>query len=283
VLPRHRAVIGPRRARVLAGALAGLLLLATGGVAVARLYPGPEAPRPVPQPTPSGPAAARPPLPASTPPPVSARLSRAEVPTTDAPAFAARVPGRTSQVVRTVTSRRWCALRWCTTTQAWRKRADGSWRLLRSFRSTIGPNGFGKRREGDMRSPRGVYRIEVTFSTGERSPGAMPWRRRLPTSTVTGQAGRLYNTWIEQPGRADGDRPSMRYGFWVAYNRPRLRVGVGPRPVPDRGSGIFYHTSRPGQRWIPTEGCTQVGNPRSMRWILRWLRPQAHPRVVQDL
>jgi L,D-peptidoglycan transpeptidase YkuD (ErfK/YbiS/YcfS/YnhG family) len=265
---RHRAVIGPRRVRVLAGALAGLLLLATGGGAVARLYPGVPAPRSAPPPS----VAARP----VVPPPEPARVS-------PAPAFAARVPARTRQVVRTVPTRRWCALRWCTVTQAWHKRADGRWHLLRRFRSTIGPNGFGKRREGDMRSPRGVYRIAVTFSTGRRPPGAMPWRRRLPTSTVTGQAGRFYNTWIEEPGRTDGDRPSMRYGFWVAYNNPLLRVGAGPRPVPGRGSGIFYHTSRPGQRWIPTAGCTQVGNPRSLRGIVRWLRPEAHPRVVQDL
>lgn len=200
-----------------------------------------------------------------------------------APAFAARVPAGTRQVIRTVHSRRWCAKRWCTVTQAWSKGADGRWRMLRRFRSTIGPNGFGKTREGDMRSPSGVYRIKVTFSTGRRAPGRMPWRRRLPTSTVTNYHNRYYNTWIEERGRTDGNRPSMRYGFIVNYNHPRLRVGVGPKPVIGKGSGIFYHTSRPGQRWVPTQGCTQLGNPKAMRWIVRWLRPRADPRVVQDL
>jgi L,D-peptidoglycan transpeptidase YkuD (ErfK/YbiS/YcfS/YnhG family) len=269
-MARHRALVGRRRARALASALTGLLLV-TGGVALARLSPGATAPQPV-QAVPD----ARPLPPPPAPPPESARVP-------NVPAFATRLPARTRQVVRTVSSRRWCAHRWCTVTQAWHKGPDGGWRMLRSFRSTIGPNGFGKRREGDMRSPSGVYRIVLTFSTGRRAPGAMPWRRRLPTSNVTGQAGRFYNTWIEEPGRTDGDRPSMRYGFWIDYNNPRVRAGAGPRPVPGRGSGIFYHTSRPGQRWIPTAGCTQLGDPRSMRWVVRWLRPAAHPRVVQDL
>jgi len=199
------------------------------------------------------------------------------------PRFASRVPDRTRQVVRTVRTRRWCAKRWCTKTQAWQKGPAGRWVKVREFRSTIGPNGFGKTREGDNRSPSGVYRIKVTFSTRAQAPGPMPWRRRLPTSTVTNSHNRLYNTWIEERGRTDGDRPSMRYGFIVNYNHPRLRVGVGPKPVIGKGSGIFYHTSRPGKRWVPTEGCTQVGNPKRMRWIVRWLRPSARPRVVQAL
>ncbi|HEX2174288.1 MAG TPA: L,D-transpeptidase family protein [Nocardioidaceae bacterium] len=219
----------------------------------------------------------------SSPPPSAEPRAAAVARAVPAPAFASRVPARTHQVIRTVRSRRWCAHRWCTITQAWRKGAHGRWKQVRSFRSTIGPNGFGKTREGDLRSPSGVYRVKAIFSTRRRAPGPMPWRRRLPTSNVTNSHSRLYNTWIEQPGRTDGDRPSMRYGFVVDYNNVRLRPGVGPRPVLGKGSGILYHTSRRGERWVATLGCTQVGNPHSMRWIVRWLNPKAHPRVVQDL
>jgi L,D-peptidoglycan transpeptidase YkuD (ErfK/YbiS/YcfS/YnhG family) len=207
-----------------------------------------------------------------------------------APAFAARVPATTTQVIRTVRTDRWCARRWCTHTQAWEKR-DGQWQVARlatgeraDFRSAIGPSGFrpgGSRREGDGSTPSGVFPIVVTFSTSASSPGAMPWRRRLATSVVSGSAGRLYNTWFEQRGRTDGNRPTMRWGFWVGFNNPRLRAGKGPRPVAHRGSGIFYHTSNPGHRWSPTEGCTSLGNPADIRWVLTWLRPDADPRVVQ--
>ena len=155
--------------------------------------------------------------------------------------------------------------------------------MVREFGSTIGPNGWGKRRRDDGRTPAGVYRIKVTFSTTPANPGRMTWRRRLPTSTVTDKDGPLYNTWIEEPGRTDGDRPSMRWGFVVDYNHVRLRPGLGPAPVPDAGSGIFYHTSRPRHRWEPSDGCTRVEDPREMRWLLSWLQPEANPRVVQNL
>jgi L,D-peptidoglycan transpeptidase YkuD (ErfK/YbiS/YcfS/YnhG family) len=198
------------------------------------------------------------------------------------PAWASQLPARTRQVIRTVSSDRWCSRVYCTTTQAWERR-HGAWLLVREFGSTIGPHGWGKRRQNDGRTPAGTYRIKVTFSTTPGNPGRMPWRRRLPTSTVTDKGGRLYNTWIEEPGRTNGDRPSMRWGFVVNYNHVRLHPGLGAAPVPDAGSGIFYHTSRPRHRWEPSEGCTRVEDPRDMRWLLSWLRPAAHPRVVQNL
>jgi L,D-peptidoglycan transpeptidase YkuD (ErfK/YbiS/YcfS/YnhG family) len=224
--------------------------------------------------------------------PAGDALVAARAGTGSGPAFADRVPATTTQVVRTVRTRRWCARVYCTRTEAWEK-VDGAWRLARAadgrravFRSTIGPRGFaaeGRRRQGDGRSPSGIYGIKVTFSTGESNPGRMPWRRRLPTSNVTNYPGRYYNVWIEERGRTDGDRPSMRYGFWVDYNNARFPRDPGPRAAPGLGSGIFYHTSRPGQRWVPTEGCTAVGKPREMRWILRWLRPEADPRVANNV
>lgn len=196
------------------------------------------------------------------------------------PTWAKLVPSATSQVVRTVSSDRWCDRPWCTITEAWEK-DDAGWRLVREFRSSIAAGGWGKEEQDDLGTPEGVYAIKIAFST-TTNPGRMPWRKRLPTSNVTDEDGPLYNTWIEEPGRTDGDRPSMRWGFVVDYNNVRLRPGVGPAPEPDGGSGIFYHTSRPGHRWAPTEGCTQVGDPADMRWLLTWLRPGAEPRVVQN-
>jgi L,D-peptidoglycan transpeptidase YkuD (ErfK/YbiS/YcfS/YnhG family) len=207
--------------------------------------------------------------------------SDAAAPTAD-PSWARLLPSGTTQVVRTVSRQQYCDDVWCSVTQAWEKEDDGQWEKVREFRSTIASHGWGKRREGDYRSPGGVFRIKVTFTTSPDNPGEMPWRRRHPTSIVSSSAGSTYNTWLEVAGVTSGDRPSMRSGWVVDYNHVRLRPGVGPRPVPGRGSGIFYHTSKPGHRWAPTAGCTQVGNPKQMRWLLTWLRPEARPRVVQN-
>lgn len=200
----------------------------------------------------------------------------------DEPAWARGLPAGTTQVVRTVSSRTYCRQVWCTVTQAWERGDDGVWAMRRELRSTIGSRGWGKQREGDRRSPLGVFRIKVTFTTTPANPGRMPWRQRRATSVVSAAAGPNYNTWLEVRGVTSGNRPSMRSGWVLDFNHVRLRPGVGARPVPGKGSGIFYHTSKPGHRWAPTQGCTQVGNPRQMRWLLTWLRPAAQPRVVQE-
>jgi L,D-peptidoglycan transpeptidase YkuD (ErfK/YbiS/YcfS/YnhG family) len=204
------------------------------------------------------------------------------------PPWAIDLPPTTTQVVRTVRTDQWCVDVWCTRTEAW-ERVDDRWRLVPRadgrpavFRSAIGPHGFGKQREGDGRTPSGVYRIVITTSTGDSAPGRMPWRRRLPTSVVSESPGPDYNTWLERPQVTSGDRPAMRYGFLVDYNHPRLTAGAGPAPVPGAGSGIFFHTSRPGHDFEPTLGCVRVGIPDQMRWIDQWLDPTANPRVVLD-
>jgi L,D-peptidoglycan transpeptidase YkuD (ErfK/YbiS/YcfS/YnhG family) len=109
----------------------------------------------------------------------------------------------------------------------------------------------------------------------------MPWRRRLPSSVISSQPGPTYNTWMENG--SGGDRPSMQYGFWLDYNNPRLKPGARPDPDPALGSGIFYHTSWPSTRWLPTYGCTNVSLPDQMRWLVAWLRPGANPRVLNNV
>ena len=209
-----------------------------------------------------------------------------------APAFAALVPLGTTQVVRTVRTNQWCPQKYCSRTEAW-ELVDGTWGIVTMatgnravFRSTIGPKGFaapGKRREDDGRSPTGVYAIVTTFTTGNTAPSAMPWRKRLKTSIVSARHGKNYNTWIEDPKERGGNRASMKYGFWIDYNNPRLVPGVGPAPVPGVGSGIFYHTAHKGLEWIPTFGCTQLGRSVDMAWVLHWLDPMKNPRVVNNL
>lgn len=207
------------------------------------------------------------------------------------PSWARDLPTSTTQVIRTTSTHLWCRQVYCTKTEAWEK-VDGRWRLAKGpgrddkavFRSTVGPRGFapvGKRREDDGRTPSGIYSIAVTFSATPTSPGAMPWRRRLPGSYVSSEHGKFYNTWLDNG--SNGTRPSMQYGFWVGYNNPRLVPGQGPKPVPGLGSGIFYHTSWPHGRWIPTIGCTQIGEPSQMKWVLQWLRPQDDPRVLNNI
>jgi len=230
----------------------------------------------------SPPSPARPSIGAPAPPMITAPPG---------PSWAAGLPADTTQVIRTNRSNRWCSDVFCTNTEAWEK-VNGVWRVAAgpgrggraSFRSTIGPNGFapvGQRREDDGRTPTGVFAIVITFSTTTTAPGPMPWRRRTESSVIGSDHDGNYNTWLENG--SGGDRPSMEYGFWLDYNHPRLSSGVGPAPDPALGSGIFYHTSWPSTRWLPTYGCVNVSLPDQMGWLVAWLRPSANPRVLNNI
>jgi len=226
------------------------------------------------------------------PGPLKASIARITMTPVDAPAWAKNLPADTTQVVRTIRTNHWCSEIWCARTEAWEK-VDGVWRLAtRSngrtavFRSQVGARGFASatsRRQGDMRTPTGIYGIVTTFSTTKESPTAMPWRRRLPTSAVIDSYGKTYNTWVEIKGSRGGDRRMMSWGLWIDWNNPRLVVGQGPKPVTGRGSGIFMHTSNPGRPYVPTAGCVQLGDPDDMAWIVKWLNPDANPRIVNNL
>jgi len=48
-----------------------------------------------------------------------------------------------------------------------------------------------------------------------------------------------------------------------------------PTSVLSMSQGADYNT------WLELPGRTS-GNRPSMRWLVRWLRPKAHPRIVQD-
>jgi L,D-peptidoglycan transpeptidase YkuD (ErfK/YbiS/YcfS/YnhG family) len=267
-------------------AIAGVgvvLITAAGGADAFQASPGaqPAGIRsldPPPLPDPLGPLLPRPP-------------AAPAAPAAPAPAWAAGLPADTTQVIRTVRSDVWCAEIYCTQTEAWEK-VRGTWRLAAGpgrngtarFRSTIGPHGFaapGGRREGDGKSPSGMYRIYLTFSTTEVAPGPMPWHERDAGSVISSDHDSTYNTWMENG--IGGDRPSMQYGFWLDYNHPRLTPGASPAPDPTLGSGIFYHTSWPSTRWLPTYGCTNVSLPDQMKWLLTWLRPGADPRVLNNI
>lgn len=207
------------------------------------------------------------------------------------PAWTRELPTSTTQAVRTVRTNRWCGQIWCTRTEAW-EQIDGAWRIVTRnngekavFRSQVGQSGFaapGKRRQGDMRTPTGDFGIATTFSATKARPTDMPWRPRLPTSAVSDQYGKTYNTWLEIKGSTGGDRRMMSWGLWIDYNNPRLQVGKGEKPITGRGTGIFMHTSNPGRPFVPTAGCIQLGDPDDMAWIVRWLKPDATPRIVNN-
>jgi L,D-peptidoglycan transpeptidase YkuD (ErfK/YbiS/YcfS/YnhG family) len=218
--------------------------------------------------TPAPPTSA--PLPSRTTAPPSPLASVA----TPSPAPPIVVPGaRDARQAIVVRSASWTST--TATLDAFEK-IGGSWRRIAGpLAAYVGTKGFTRdKREGDLRTPAGVYGFSFMFGTAP-DPGARYRYRRStrPDVWVDDPASRLYNTWQREPsnGRwASAERlyqpDAYRYAAAIAYNTAR---------TPGRGSAIFLHVSVGN----PTGGCVSVERASVVR-LLRWLDPSRRPVIV---
>jgi L,D-peptidoglycan transpeptidase YkuD (ErfK/YbiS/YcfS/YnhG family) len=159
------------------------------------------------------------------------------------------------------------------TVRACNRRADGSYvQVLGPFNARIGYNGVVSptyKREGDGRTPAGVYWLRNGFGALANPGLGRPW-------TVVGSnhywvddsRSAYYNTM--QLGPANGrwtsaerllNRPAYDYAQVIGYNEAR---------VPYRGSAIFLHVGTGGA----TAGCVSV-SASALVALLRWQGPSA--------
>ena len=160
-------------------------------------------------------------------------------------------------------------------------KAGAAWGLGLHALQTEGPN----KREGDDRSPAGVFRIGEAFGYSARADTALPYRaltaadycvdvsgsaqyNRIVDSNVVGAAAVQGST---EPMRrdlhVDGDQ-RYRQGFVIEHN---------VQATPHAGSCIFAHLWK--SPTDPTAGCTAM-LPAAMQTLLAWLRPDQKPVFV---
>jgi len=140
------------------------------------------------------------------------------------------------------------------------------------------------KREGDGRSPAGVFALGEAFGAAEHLPeGAknFPYRQAQNTTfCIEDTRSKLYNQIVEVPGVTPGSRPGwselkradglFRWGIIVKQNEPEPQVGAG--------SCVFMHIWRGAGRG--TAGCTAMPDD-ALERTLRWLDPSASPVLVQ--
>jgi len=182
------------------------------------------------------------------------------------------------------------------------KAPDGGWRTAAPGHPvTIGRSGCGwglglhpaepvagdgpRKREGDGRSPAGIFAIgpafgaAATLDTGLEYRGmtAHDWCIDVPASPLYNRivddrdVGRHAVAGSTEPMRRDihlaGDQ-AYALGFVIGHNRDR---------VPNAGSCIFAHPWTDAS--TPTLGCTAMADD-ELRRLLAWLRADAEPRFV---
>ena len=205
---------------------------------------------------------------------------------------------RNSRQLITVTTSSWSDK--SATIQLFQRAPDKPWswqEVEKPFSGVIGRRGFGwgiglhgtgetgapRKREGDQRSPAGVFKIFSVF--GLAKPAQMPFLR-LPyqqvnarTEAIDDPRSKYYNRIVDRSTIARPDWSSSesmlrvggryRYGLMIQHNW---------KPVPGFGSCIFFHVWDDHQ--AGTAGCTATSSAHLER-LLRWLDSKKNPLIVQ--
>jgi zinc D-Ala-D-Ala dipeptidase len=136
------------------------------------------------------------------------------------------------------------------------------------------------KREGDGRSPAGMYALGVAFGFADAVPSALGYHRlTAATECVDDSRSVYYNSLVERNRAAAIDwsssermraiEPEYRLGVFVDHNVPAQ---------PGRGSCIFLHIWKGPTS--PTDGCTAMPDT-SLAEIVAWLTPRPPPILVQ--
>lgn len=146
--------------------------------------------------------------------------------------------------------------------------------------AVIGRNGFarpGAKREGDGKTPSGIYPLILAFGYDGKVDTRMPYREVTENDLwVDDPEAQDYNKWVrrgetkarsfEELRRKDG---LYRYGLVIGYNTDPVAAG--------RGSAIFLHVWK--GRSSPTSGCVAMAE-QNVLHILKWLDPAKKPLII---
>ena len=161
------------------------------------------------------------------------------------------------------------------------EKMDSSWRqAMAPMDAVIGRNGFaepGAKREGDGRTPSGLFRLKTAFGYPPSAPTQMPYRQMLEGALwIDDQNDPDYNRLIRQNQtqaasyeRMKRDDDLYQYGIVIEYNTDPVIKGLG--------SAIFLHIWAGANS--TTAGCVAASEGDILK-ILGWLNPEKHPVMI---
>lgn len=163
---------------------------------------------------------------------------------------------------------------------AFEKTSSGWEKRFGPLAAVNGRNGFappGEKREGDGRTPTGLFPLEFAFGYARSIDSKMPYRQATDDDVwVDDPASPDYNTWTKRDLTDASSFETMkltdqryRIGISIAYNRNPIITGMG--------SAIFLHV------WLregaPTSGCIAIAD-EDLSMILQWLDPAKKPMIL---
>jgi len=161
------------------------------------------------------------------------------------------------------------------------EKINGNWQVVFSnIPAVVGRNGVNKQKEGDGKSPTGIFSFGTAFGTEKKPAGVkMPYRQTTDYDYWIDDVNSPdYNTWVTYEGNPKERWNSFeklkisayKYAVVINYNVTNIQPG--------KGSAIFLHVWQ-GQN-KPTSGCTAISEANMLK-ILKWLDPNKKPIIIQ--
>lgn len=160
------------------------------------------------------------------------------------------------------------------------QRQGEEWRLVRSpMGAVVGRNGMAplwEKREGDGRTPSGIYPLPFTYGYAPATTSAMPYRQATDDDLWVDDVNSPdYNRWVKRGETSATTFETMKlsddrykYGIVIGYNMDPIIRG--------NGSAIFLHLWKDKG---PTAGCVAIAED-DMLALLDWLDPKQKPMIV---
>jgi L,D-peptidoglycan transpeptidase YkuD (ErfK/YbiS/YcfS/YnhG family) len=159
------------------------------------------------------------------------------------------------------------------------ERNNGVWHLVfPTFSGSIGEMGFASidhKREGDGKSPSGIFPLGIAFGYDPSVVTKMPYRQATDDDFwVDDVNSEDYNKWVQgKPNAASWEKmkrddDQYKHGVVIEYNMHPIMKG--------KGSAIFLHVWKGGE---PTLGCVSMPEEMVLK-ILGWLDPAKKPLII---
>jgi L,D-peptidoglycan transpeptidase YkuD (ErfK/YbiS/YcfS/YnhG family) len=186
------------------------------------------------------------------------------------------------------------------TLKAWQRTTGGRWKLAHGpVKAVVGYNGWvvaEDRDQGTGTTPAGRFSIPYAFGRWT-DPGAhvryrrvdgndwWPYEPRDPSTYNVYQFHKARKTHWRSDKAEHLDSYTRQYGYalvigfnlpkGIEYSRERRQWVATEHAHIHRGGGIFLHVKGDGF----TAGCVAIRKAH-MKWLVRWIKPRAHTRVV---
>ena len=162
-----------------------------------------------------------------------------------------------------------------TATDAWvslhEKQEDGSWCMVMTSPGFIGKNGLGKTKEGDAKTPTGVFRFNRAFGIADDPGSLIPYVKVDEDTYWSGdmREGFHYNELVNLQDLPELDIESgdsehiVDYPYHYQYC---LNISYNEEGTPGLGSAIFLHCLAPAKPF--TGGCVSIPEDH-MKWVMQ--------------